>query len=1276
MNTLKRTSLLLTLTFFVGLYGFGQEVDTITINGEELFVYPFKIEPQQSSAYFASIKRERYGALITYTAYSKNYDDYFGPKLSRKEFNRIMRKSSFNRRQGFGKKSDYSRKFIKAVRSNPYPLLEMEYEMDVDVVPVLDPIPDGQYVQLFEPFCLVDAKGDCNYSEELIAGYFSIKDNTLHGNAYWLNIHGDTLKAGEFNMGLKVGKWKLETRSLGYTLEEYEVEQYEDLGYIDLDTTIIYQDFVDGAETGSYERYFDSEYPTEAGHYQDGERVGKWDYRRINYVWEEDVKMRLRSNDVVTTSYELANEKVDTLVVKSPWIRTNLIRPYRYDDFEFNFMSEYDVPSLPEYMYRMNVDVEENLELDEEEYNSYGSDEFTELDMIEPAMERIDWEGSGYSSGYGSNIYDPNLDRYVSRGKMIDSIGMIARYKGEYVKRYPNGQIAYKYEFKDGVHLLEDTLFWDNGIEHDVITFIPDSNHYQRSIYDYTGKLYQRIIYDSLGDYYRMDYEFKQDNTVWIDGLRATYNDYSEFYTYDAYDTLSFELTEPLTLYRSWHVLDSSMLYNAQYYPAERIVKRLNLSIKGDSAIVGERTFAEDFSSWTGSNKNKIGELELNTTYSGALYDFDADEDTIPQRHVQSSFGDYDVAEDNNLSFKGVPFTGPVSMTFSKKTFSYSKSKLNFNFQLDTEKNKRLQKQIDAYLEKGKVNDPFVLSYIDSKDGDANIGRYVFNDFFRDLLGERFTFTEGGRGDYGWEYYGNEKGRKKPAYMAKLEGNLVDGKPHGVWVGYDQYGSVMKEVPYENGDVNGTLKEYRYAEPIPEEQRMWHYMDPARDSFPEKRTYFLSESKEFKNGMQDGPSREFTWYNDIKSEFYFSEGYREGPAFERNRLAYSRMNYQRGMLDGYVQTYLTLPKRDSILLFDLNFQDGNLQGESKSYHTNGKLSKRGFFLNGEPIEDYEAYDSLGFRYHYVKFEYGFPVEEKVWEENELSVRYLFNWEDSIYFEPVDITSSESLDRLIADLGLGGYGLQMPYYGRPTLVNKRGVKFHMTKYYPNDTIARDGDLNRGRKIGCWKYYDYEGEMLYEVDYEDSIIVLNDSIKFKSKGVISDFDAEGNLLYEAFVIEKFEKYDCSHTDHYEIRQLYTIWEAYDSLGRMNGYVQNFYDNGEIQSEGNMKDGLPTGVWKFYDPFGKLNKVGEYVMGKRNGRWLSGDLSKTKYLGDICLNPNLPDLEEEIRYRENLLDITITNYKLGKTLNSQYYDVDMNQFIETDEDEEAEAVEEIEE
>jgi antitoxin component YwqK of YwqJK toxin-antitoxin module len=272
------------------------------------------------------------------------------------------------------------------------------------------------------------------------------------------------------------------------------------------------------------------------------------------------------------------------------------------------------------------------------------------------------------------------------------------------------------------------------------------------------------------------------------------------------------------------------------------------------------------------------------------------------------------------------------------------------------------------------------------------------------------------------------------------------------------------------------------------------------------------------------------------------------------------------------------------------------------------------------------------------------------------VRYLFDWRDSIYFVPSDITETQSLDRVLSDLGLLYYN--EVYYGRPSLVEKDGISYHVTKYYPNDQIARDGAINNGKKTGCWQYYNYDGEFLYEVDYFDTIIQLNDSIRFKSKGILTDFNAKGQKISQSYVIEKFEKYDCSHTDHYEIRQLYTFWQENDTVDRLNGYAKNYYDNGVLQNEGMMKDGLPTGVWKFYDPYGKLNMVGSYAQGKRDGRWLSGDLSKSKYIGDICLDPNLPNLDEEISRREKELEINIINYVLGKSVSYESYDWDLNE------------------
>jgi antitoxin component YwqK of YwqJK toxin-antitoxin module len=321
------------------------------------------------------------------------------------------------------------------------------------------------------------------------------------------------------------------------------------------------------------------------------------------------------------------------------------------------------------------------------------------------------------------------------------------------------------------------------------------------------------------------------------------------------------------------------------------------------------------------------------------------------------------------------------------------------------------------------------------------------------------------------------------------------------------------------------------------------------------------------------------------------------------------------------------------------------------------LAKRGFFLSGQPSDDYEAYDTLGFRYQYVKFQYGQPVEEKIWEENQLSVRYLFRWEDSIEFNTPDIAASSSFDGLAYDLGIIQNPYGEPYYGRPSLVDKTGIDYRITKYYPNDTVAREGQISKGKKTGHWKYYSYEGKLLYEVDYADTIIALNDSIRFKSKGILTYPDARGNASSRSWIIEKVEKYDCSHSDHNEERMLYTFWEADTSVHRMNGYVKNYYDNGSLMNEGRVVNGLPQGIWKLYDSDGNLNQVGVYVDGKRDGRWLKGDLGNVKNMSEICLNPNIENLEEIIAYQEKLLDISVIYYGLGKILRKEYYGINMN-------------------
>lgn len=1243
----------------------GQTIEQDTLNGEVYYVYPFNAKVSIHSAYYFAARKVRVkGPRYTFKQY---YREMFGDNYNKREFRQARREiyaqAFLNRR--FNRKPSYlNNKFKKAVRKNPYPLMEPNYSLEQDVTPSLDPIPDGKYVQYFDMFYHMNDKGKRVNFEKRVSGIFTIKDNVLDGEAIWLNFQGDTLKMGKFERGAKVGEWRLETRKVEYTISKTSAALYCERGYPETDTTIEFVTYTNGFMNGPYKYFANSAYPIQEGFFKDGEPSGEWLQRDIKFIREKGVKVRDRNNSVITWTYTPASTKVP---VHQTLIRNKLIRDENYSN-QYNFESKY-APSISfSKMYSLYYPEEPEIELDEEKINSYEGEVYEdELYGEEGYIDEQEYYSEdeyNENSSFRHTTYDRNSGKYLSTAKLRDSLGVVFQFEGVFEKRYPNGQLMVHYEVKDGKLVEEDTIYWDNGKPYDVVSYIPDSNQYIHAVYDYYGKLFNEIVYDSIGEFVRVNFQPETMRYVLIDGYRAEDRDGAKYYFYDKLDSLSTLKEDSTVIFRSWYKADSSMLYTRSFNLKERELFYTLFSASGKPSVEAYLLFGENYESWTGTSTYTLGEVSLHTTSSASFSEY-MEKDSVAINHINDYDRNFDVTEEHVFMVEDKPFTGDVSITVNEKDFKLNVGKeVKIILPRGLEMTEKLEKEISAFRKTGKSKYDDLLNTIDASEIDEDFGSGIFGSLFGPFIGNFVDYPYSGYYDeYDYEQK-KYKERKDSPFSKQITGYMLDGKPHGIWIIRDQFGNILVEVPFEKGVLNGKVKEYDNLDP---REMRYNFEGPEefRDSIPRRKTHYLYSTKEFKNGYANGEYAQYDWLGQLVAQEYFKDGYKDGPAFERNKLAYTSLNYSEGALDGYVRTYLTMNAQDSILLFDLNFQNGLLQGESRSYHTNGKLAKRGFFLNGDPIDDYEAYDSLGFKYHYVKFLYSFPVEEKIWEENQLSVRYQFDWRDSIYFEPKDITSTQSLDRVLANLGIGREYYERPYYGRPSIVNKTGIDYHMTKYYPNDSIARDGSIRAGKKVGCWKFYDYQGQFLYEVDYFDTIIQLNDTIQFKAKGILTDYDASGNKLSESFIIEKFEKYDCSHTDHYEIRQLLTIWEANDTLHRMNGYVKNYYDNGVLQSEGTMKNGLPDGVWKFYDPYGKLNQVGAYVLGKRDGRWLGGDLSKTKYLGDICLNPNLPNLEEEIKYRENLLDIVITNYKMGKALNKEFYDINMNNLGEENEE-----------
>jgi hypothetical protein len=49
--------------------------------------------------------------------------------------------------------------------------------------------------------------------------------------------------------------------------------------------------------------------------------------------------------------------------------------------------------------------------------------------------------------------------------------------------------------------------------------------------------------------------------------------------------------------------------------------------------------------------------------------------------------------------------------------------------------------------------------------------------------------------------------------------------------------------------------------------------------------------------------------------------------------------------------------------------------------------------------------------------------------------------------------------------------------------------------------------------------------------------------------------------------------------------------------------------------------------------------------------------KNMSEICLNPNLDNLEEIMSYQEKLLDVSVIYYGMGKILKREYYGINLN-------------------
>ncbi len=132
----------------------------------------------------------------------------------------------------------------------------------------------------------------------------------------------------------------------------------------------------------------------------------------------------------------------------------------------------------------------------------------------------------------------------------------------------------------------------------------------------------------------------------------------------------------------------------------------------------------------------------------------------------------------------------------------------------------------------------------------------------------------------------------------------------------------------------------------------------------------------------------------------------------------------------------------------------------------------------------------------------------------------------------------------------------------------------------DSIRQSGDTSYVKKYGTLKFANAE----YFINRKDAIIcqVMKDSSDSVRQIIITK-NSRRNYFAEYYPNGQL------------IAQL-----PLDSFGQYHGSSKYYYQNGIIESVGDYKNGLKTGIWNNYDASGKLNSISEY---DANGRVIKG-------------------------------------------------------------------------
>ena len=273
----------------------------------------------------------------------------------------------------------------------------------------------------------------------------------------------------------------------------------------------------------------------------------------------------------------------------------------------------------------------------------------------------------------------------------------------------------------------------------------------------------------------------------------------------------------------------------------------------------------------------------------------------------------------------------------------------------------------------------------------------------------------------------------------------------------------------------------------------------------------------------------------------------------------------------------------------INFNNkGERDGLFKEFHPNGKLSVKCTYRNKE--RDGLVYDYFGNGALYSTTNYKNGVKDGL-----QTYFYIIGtkatevpWVDGKatgvvkrYYSTGELKSEEAYK----ETKLSGSATYYHVDGK--LISSKGQYLDGLRtgvwewYYTSGKLKEKGSYLKGIAIGHWEERDEQDNLLAEYDYDESGKRNGSSKTYK----------DGKLIRE-------EKYSKGRLDGYKCYTMdgKLISEAQVKRGEL--VVNMYYENGNLRSEGVLKNDEKEGVWNFYYKNGALQSTETYVNGLIEG------------------------------------------------------------------------------